>query len=153
MTLPVIDSYDDEKLEALRIAVLTEQDRRANLSRIPDMIGDLNSTYLNADGQESGGEWKQPLGAFDSYPIGWAVTHSGKTWESLIAANPYEPPTNWRETVEPGGLPPAWVQPTGSEDAYNTGDEVTFQGAVYRSVLDANTWSPTDYPAGWEQVV
>lgn len=45
-----------------------------------------------------------------------------------------------------------WVAPTGAHDAYQSGDEVTFEGAVYRSVIDANVWSPADYPAGWELV-
>jgi hypothetical protein len=47
---------------------------------------------------------------------------------------------------------PEWVAPTGSHDAYMIADKVTFEGAVYESVIDANTWSPIDYPAGWELV-
>ena len=48
--------------------------------------------------------------------------------------------------TEPGQ---AWRQPTGAHDAYQKGDLVTFEGAVYESTIDGNTWSPTDYPAGW----
>lgn len=48
--------------------------------------------------------------------------------------------------------PAEWVQPTGAQDAYNTGDQVTFEGAVYESLIDANTWSPTDYPEGWQLI-
>lgn len=47
---------------------------------------------------------------------------------------------------------PEWVQPTGSADAYNKGDKVTFEGKHYVSLIDANTWSPSAYPAGWELV-
>jgi len=46
---------------------------------------------------------------------------------------------------------PLWVQPTGVQDAYMTGDKVTFEGKRYTSVIDNNTWSPTDYPQGWEE--
>ena len=46
---------------------------------------------------------------------------------------------------------PEWVQPTGAQDAYNTGDKVTFEGAHYVSLIDGNIWSPTAYPAGWER--
>jgi len=51
-----------------------------------------------------------------------------------------------------GDTPDEWVQPTGAQDAYNTGDRVTFEGAVYESLIDANTWSPAVYPAGWKVV-
>ena len=47
---------------------------------------------------------------------------------------------------------PEWVQPTGSADAYNKGDKVTFEEKHYVSLIDANTWSPSAYPAGWELV-
>lgn len=45
---------------------------------------------------------------------------------------------------------PEWVQPTGSHDAYNTGDKVTFEGHHYVSLINGNVWSPTAYPAGWK---
>jgi len=43
----------------------------------------------------------------------------------------------------------AWVQPTGSEDAYNIGDRVSYEGSIYESLINANVWSPNVYPAGW----
>lgn len=45
---------------------------------------------------------------------------------------------------------PEWVQPIGASDAYNIGDKVTYNGQHYISLIDGNTWSPSDYPAGWE---
>lgn len=45
---------------------------------------------------------------------------------------------------------PDWVQPSGVQDAYNIGDKVTYNGLHYISLIDGNTWSPSDYPAGWE---
>ncbi|TAH58217.1 MAG: hypothetical protein EWM48_02110 [Sphaerochaeta sp.] len=50
----------------------------------------------------------------------------------------------------PAGVIPDWVQPTGAHDAYNIGDKVLFEGLVYESLINANTWSPTAYPAGWQ---
>lgn len=47
---------------------------------------------------------------------------------------------------------PEWVRPTGSADAYMTGDKVTYEGAHYVSLIDYNTWSPEEYSAGWELV-
>lgn len=47
---------------------------------------------------------------------------------------------------------PVWSQPTGAHDAYNKGDIVDYNGALYRSLIDGNTYSPDAYPAGWELV-
>ena len=46
---------------------------------------------------------------------------------------------------------PEFVQPTGSHDAYNKGDKVTFEGKHYISLIDGNVYSPTAYPAGWQE--
>ncbi|MCD1285245.1 hypothetical protein, partial [Brevibacterium sp. CCUG 69071] len=113
----------------------------------------LNTAYLAAAGVEQGQDWRQPTSAVDAYPLDWTVTHGGKTWISLVAGNVWEPGVSaWREVVDDSGAPAEWVEPTGAHDAYNTGDQVTFEGTVYESVIDANTWSPSAYPAGWKAV-
>ena len=64
-------------------------------------------------------------------------------------------PALWTEVAKPGEIP-VWRQPTGAQDAYNTGDKVHYPDAdspVYESTVDNNVWSPEDYPAGWEKVV
>ena len=45
---------------------------------------------------------------------------------------------------------PIWSQPTGAHDAYNTGDVVDYNGTLYKSLIDGNTYSPEAYPDGWE---
>ena len=45
---------------------------------------------------------------------------------------------------------PVWSQPTGAHDAYNKGDIVNYNGTLYKSLIDGNTYSPEAYPAGWE---
>ena len=47
---------------------------------------------------------------------------------------------------------PIWSRPTGAHDAYNTGDIVDYNGVLYKSLIDGNTYSPDEYPAGWEKV-
>lgn len=47
---------------------------------------------------------------------------------------------------------PVWSRPTGAHDAYNNGDIVNYNGVLYRSLINGNTYSPDEYPAGWEQV-
>lgn len=44
-------------------------------------------------------------------------------------------------TVDP------WVQPTGSSDAYQVGDRVTFEGQTWESTAANNVWSPGVF--GW----
>ena len=47
---------------------------------------------------------------------------------------------------------PQWVQPLGATDAYNAGDIVMYNGQKYKSLINANVWSPDAYPAGWQLV-
>ena len=47
---------------------------------------------------------------------------------------------------------PIWSRPTGAHDAYNDGDVVEFEGVLYKSKFNGNTYSPTEYPQGWEVV-
>ena len=80
----------------------------------------------------------------------------------VLAITPTFAQTDWTPDKVPalwtpvrkvaGAAPDEWVQPVGASDAYRKGDRVTFQGQVYESVIDANVWSPTAYPAGWKAV-
>ena len=47
---------------------------------------------------------------------------------------------------------PMWSRPTGAHDAYNTGDIVNYNGTLYKSLIDGNTWSPEDYPDSWQKI-
>lgn len=152
-----LTALTDEALDQLRRDVLTEQERRATVETAPQRADTLSLRYLRAVGRlpdRSDGapvEWVQPTGAHDAYPEGSVVLHGGAEWVSLTPANVWEPGVSgWRENVTEGSAPAEWVQPTGVHDAYQTGDRVTFEGQVYRSLIDGNTWSPTAYPQGWE---
>lgn len=111
--------------------------------------------------------WVQPLGATDAYKLGDIVMHNGKKWKSSIDNNVWEPGVyGWEEvtestgggggTTEPETPPtetiPNFVQPTGAHDAYKKGNTVKFEGKVYESLIDANTYSPSAYPAGWKEI-
>ena len=117
--------------------------------------------------------WAQPSGAHDAYSAGDIVNYNGTLYQSTINGNVWSPdvyPAGWTvyeaatepEEPEPEPEPepdpdpeepttyPEWVQPTGSHDAYNTGDIVDYNGTLYRSLIDGNVWSPEAYPQGWE---
>ena len=56
------------------------------------------------------------------------------------------------EIADPSNEYPEYIQPSGAHDAYAKGDRVTFEGKYYISLIDANVYSPTAYPAGWSLV-
>lgn len=67
---------------------------------------------------------------------------------------PSETKALWTNIALPHEIP-VWVQPTGAQDAYNTGDKVWYPDVdttVYESLIDANVWSPEAYPQGWKAV-
>lgn len=147
-----ITDATDAELRQLKTMIDAELSRRETLANAGRAMDDIARSVLAASGQVDGGVWVQPTGATSAYPQGWTVEHDGKEWVSLTPANVWIPgQSGWREVVAEGSTP-EWVQPTGSHDAYQTGDHITFEGDEYVSLIDANTWSPTSYPQGWELV-
>lgn len=97
--------------------------------------------------------WVQPTGAANAYAKDAVVSHSGQAWRSLIDANVWAPGVSgWRLLWATTSAPPEWKQPTGAHDAYNVGDRVSFEGKNYESLIAANVWSPSVYPAGWKAI-
>ena len=92
-----------------------------------------------------------------AYAIGDLVEYNNELYEVIQA---HTSQADWTPDIVPAlfkaktaaGVIPEWVQPTGGHDAYNIGDKVLFNGTVYESTIDANVWSPIDYPQGWKLV-
>lgn len=63
-------------------------------------------------------------------------------------------PDKERSLYTPIGLDdngyPVWAKPTGAHDAYNKGDVVNYNGTLYESTINGNTYSPDEYPSSWE---
>lgn len=118
-------------------------------------------------------EWEQP-DSTNPYQIGDVVTHIGKTWESTVADNVWEPGVyGWVEVEDDkvsdgdlssdgpgsentdsgdaGSSMPEWEQRYG-HNPYMSGDKVLYNGNVYESTFDGNTYSPDTYPAGWKLI-
>lgn len=95
-----------------------------------------------------------------TYTVDERVRHDG-TMYRVVQAHTSQPdwtpdatPALFAEVAPPGVIP-VWRQPTGAQDAYQTGDKVYYpdaNGAVYESTIDGNVWSPEAYPAGWRAV-
>lgn len=88
--------------------------------------------------------------------VGWKRIYDGVTYgaiQSHLTLDSWKPdvtPALWKATINEEVV--EWGQPTGGHDAYNIDDKVLFNGNKYESLIDANVWSPTAYPAGWKQI-
>ena len=82
--------------------------------------------------------------------------YEGKLYEviqphtSLENWKPSELPALYKEIL-PKQVIPQWKKPTGAHDAYKIGDKVIFEGNIYTSKINSNTWSPTEYAQGWQK--
>lgn len=121
------------------------------------LIDFMKSSRLTADDETA-------LSAVEIYPV-WTTDvavstddryqYDGKLYKCVQA---HTTQADWTPDVTPAlwvvvSLEefPEWVQPTGSHDAYNTGDKVTHNGVKYVSDVDANVWEPGVY--GWSEYV
>ena len=101
-------------------------------------------------------EWKEGLKLIK----GDVVKHNG-VWYEVIQAHtsqsdwtPDKTPALFAVPIVPG-LIPVFVHPTGAHDVYMNGDKVHFPkltDPVYESLIDYNSYSPTEYPLGWKKL-
>lgn len=119
--------------------------------------------------------FKKPTGAHNCYNTGFKVLYNGDVYESLIDGNIWSPDEyrrGWKyihrgpaSMIDSAKLAdhsyaesttrssaPTYTQPTGAHDAYKRGDLVSLDGITYRSIIDANVWSPIVARAYWEVV-
>ena len=85
------------------------------------------------------------------YTAGQRVRYDGILYRCLqdhqaqAGWNPGSAPSLWaRVLIEDPDTVPEWVQPD-STNPYMKGDRVTYQGKVWRSLVDQNTWVPGEY--------
>lgn len=93
--------------------------------------------------------WK----ADTEYAIGYRVAFGGNLYKCVQAHTsqtdwtPDATPALWtRVSIEEW---PEWIQPTGAQDAYNTGDKVSHNEKHWISTTDGNVWEPGVY--GWQE--
>lgn len=78
--------------------------------------------------------------------------YQGKVWKAVQAHTtqadwpPDVVPAIWTRVNNPAIIP-AWVQPTGSVDAYPLGAKVIHNGHTWESIVNDNVWEPGVY--GW----
>ena len=134
----------------------TEKELVSDLERNAPDLTETIAAKLTSQDNTSPKPWKQPEGAHDAYLPGAIVTDGvgGEEYRNdLSVPNVWGLSTHgWVLVNQPTG-PQPWVQPTGAHDAYNIGDQILWtDDLVYASTIDANTYSPATYPAGWQVV-
>lgn len=91
-----------------------------------------------------------------AYTVGERIQYGDKLYKCVQAHTSQD---DWTPDVTPALWVivsveewPEFIHPTGAHDVYNKGDKVTYNGKHYISLIDANAYSPDEYPAGWEEV-
>ena len=129
--------------------------KRSELFKIREIIEKASASLEDTDALDAVELF--PLWAVGvAYSVGERVQYDGKLYKVVQAHTSqadWTPPTVpalFTEVAKPGEIP-VWKQPTGAQDAYNTGDKVHYPTAddpVYISTADNNVWAPGVY--GWE---
>lgn len=99
--------------------------------------------------------WADHIG--EAVAVGFRTYYDGKLYKCVqshtIQADwtPDATPALWVEvSLEEW---PEWRQPTGSHDAYNTGDKCSHNGSHWVSLVDGNVWEPSEAtPTLWQLV-
>ena len=96
--------------------------------------------------------WKAPTGAHDAYRPGAVIRYADGVYRNIsdtfLTHSPADYPRGWERQDKPADPPKTPVWKAGV--AYKKGDRVFYDGRAWTSLIDANVWSPKDYPAGWE---
>jgi len=160
----LVDLLEKDLLPEEKIIELTAEVLRVNIEK--EEVVNLNARYketlleteLTAEQMlelmEIYPDWESGI----DYSAGTIVKYESMLYEVLSPGHTSQ--ADWTPDVTPAlfkkivpeGVISEWIQPTGSHDAYNTGDRVTFNDVVYESLIDSNVWSPEVYPAGWQKV-
>ena len=75
-------ALNDADLDALRLALLLEQERRNLLVQAPAAAVELATRYAAAIGRKEGDPYQPVTGAHDSYPPGFIVSDGGNHYRA-----------------------------------------------------------------------
>lgn len=146
-------------VETIRTAMYEQG--RADAMSLQERAADMNGTELNAqtdviptftEAVKVMNMLYRPAGFVCKSTAGRVVKLIQPYDSDIYAEEPEELPAQW-------GF--VWSQDAAhalpfialSTSPYMIGDCCTWEGAIYRSVISYNVYSPADYPLGWEEVV
>ena len=144
---------------------------RENIENTSVEVADIKKATrkLVSKSEISVDEYKDIISIYDdwqagvAYSKGQVVKYKDELWEviqdhsSQVDWTPDSVPALFKSVTAPKTndgveIVPDFKQPTGGHDAYKKGDKVKFEGKVYESLIDNNSYSPSAYPQGWEVI-
>lgn len=152
-----------EKIQIIESNVQSTSNEVTSVSLMAPYIMPMISSSIN----------DSTIVTFKQFAQEWSVNHDYKKGEFLTYNNKYFRVSQDHKSQEqwtPGSVGTeslyyevviaddgiiVWSQPSGSYNAPNKGDLRHYPDAdssIYKSLIDGNSYSPTDYPAGWELV-
>ena len=149
----------DERIRYNNVLYIVLQDHTSQEDWRPDVVGSLYARMLRSWEQNIIPTWEQPEST-NGFMTGDKVYHNGllyvstvdnNTWEPGIEGNPWELVVEEQPEEQPEGSEPE-VKEYAAGTLYAMGDRVIFNDVKYESLIDNNSWSPVDYPAGWTEV-
>ena len=147
-----LTAMTDTDLDALRIQVLTEQERRRTLANAQQQAEQIAAQYAAAVAGQAPAAYRQPTGAHDAYGPGALILWEGATMRNRsggwLSNSPAEYPRGWEvtKTADPNPTPPAAPAWSATAD-YKIGDKATRGGVTYRCLVAhgaayGGTWGP-----------
>jgi len=162
-----VDECEQEKKEN-ELEVEADEQEKARRHALDDFLVLQAEEYLSSGdvSEEEKVRWAnvfEPFRVGVNYPVGKKVNHKGKVYEVIqthTSQMDWLPPSTpslfnvflQPETEDGTEVIHEWKQPTDGHDAYVEGDKVSYEDSIYKSLIDGNTWKPTDYPKGWEEL-
>nr|DAX75108.1 MAG TPA: ChiA1-BD-binding domain protein [Caudoviricetes sp.] len=144
---------------------------RENIENTSVEVADIKKATrkLVSKSEISVDEYKDIISIYDdwqagvAYSKGQVVKYKDELWEviqdhsSQVDWTPDSVPALFKSVTAPKTndgveIVPDFKQPKGGHDAYKKGDKVKFEGKVYESLIDNNSYSPSAYPQGWEVI-
>lgn len=133
----------------------TEPDMEQMIEAVKKMLSSSTEELSDEDALDVAAlfpTWASKIG--ETVSAGERYWYDGKLWKVVQSHTVQD---NWTPDVSTSLFTevsieewPEFVQPTGAQDAYMTGDKVTFNGNHYVSLIDNNVWSPEANPSGWQ---
>lgn len=140
-------SFSTWEQEVWKLPAFEEwQDTAAGLEEVLDILTDEQAETVTTLFPK----WKAGV----DYVLGYRVQDEAKLYKCVQAHTsqegwePHLTPALWARTSS--DPIPDWVQPTGAQDAYQTGDKVKHNSKTWISTADNNVWEPGVY--GWNEV-
>lgn len=130
--------------------ITIEKARR--LRRLIEKAAAILSDEEALEGVELFPSWKTDT----VYAVGDRVKYMSTLYKCVQAHTsqddwtPDQVPALFARVADPAIEFPEWVQPTGAQDAYMSGDKVSHLERHWVSTVDNNVWEPGVY--GWDEI-